>query len=70
MSDILNNDSVEATQIMSLVTEERAKALSTREWRHRLAGYGYGIEDTTDGMIVTKLPFGNALCMIPNAAAA
>ena len=40
------------------------------ELRHRLAGYGYGLEDTSEGMIVTKLPFGNALCMVPKIAAA
>lgn len=70
MSIVYKNESFEAAQILSLVTQERIKALSPREWRHRLAGYGYGIEDTSEGMIVTKLPFGNALCMVPHATAA
>lgn len=70
MSVIFNNESFEAAQITNLVTQEREKALSPREWRHRLAGYGYGIEDSSEGMIVTKLPFGNAVCMIPHSAAA
>jgi hypothetical protein len=70
MSMVNKNESFEAETILSLVTQERSKALSPREWRHRLAGYGYGIENTTEGMIVTKLPFGNALCMVPHAAAA
>ena len=70
MSIIFKNDSVEATQLISLVTSEHSKALSPRELRHRLAGYGYGLEDTPEGIIVTKLPFGNALCMIPKVATA
>ncbi|MEP2029469.1 MAG: hypothetical protein ABJI96_12280 [Paracoccaceae bacterium] len=68
MSMFFKNDSLEATKLISLVTREHTKALSPRELRHRLAGYGYGLEDTSEGVIVTKLPFGNALCMIPNAA--
>ncbi len=70
MSMIFKNDSLEATKIITLVTNEQSKALSPRELRHRLAGYGYGLEDTSEGMIVTKLPFGNALCMIPKLAVA
>ena len=40
MSIIFKNDSLEATQLISLVTSENSKALSPRELRHRLAGYG------------------------------
>lgn len=54
-----------AANVLKLVNEERAKALSVREWKHRLAGYGYAIKDTDAGQIVTDL-FGKAeLCMIP-----
>lgn len=70
MSVIFKSDSLEATKLITLVASERTKALSPRELRHRLAGYGYGLEDTSEGMIVTKLPFGNALCMVPKIAAA
>lgn len=70
MSVIFKSDSLEATKLITLVASEQRKALSPRELRHRLAGYGYGLEDTSEGMIVTKLPFGNALCMVPKIAAA
>ena len=58
-----------ASSILKLVTDERAKALSVREWKHRLAGYGYAIKDTEAGHVVTEL-FGKAeLCVLPSEAA-
>lgn len=43
MSIIVNQDRFVAAQVLDLVTRERGKALSRREWKHRLAGMGYGI---------------------------
>ena len=53
------------TSILDLLRRERAKALSPREWKFRLAGYGYGIADVDGARIVTKLPQGIQLGILP-----
>lgn len=52
-------------EIMELVLRERRLAVSEREWRHRLRGYGYGIRDTDEGRVVTSLVRGSAICSLP-----
>lgn len=56
MSAIFNKDPFATAQVIDLVIRERQVALSTREWKHRLAGYGYAIRDTDQGQIVETLP--------------
>ncbi|APE45004.1 hypothetical protein BOO69_17500 [Sulfitobacter alexandrii] len=56
MSVMINKDPFITAQVMDLVLRERAVALSNREWKHRLAGYGYAIRDTDRGQIVETLP--------------
>ena len=51
--------------ILDLITRERAKALSPREWKFRLAGYGYAIKDIKGAQMVTKLPQGTELGVLP-----
>ncbi len=53
------------TQVIALLKSERAKALSHREWKHRLAGYGYAIAHTDHGDMVTALPHGREICALP-----
>lgn len=65
MSIIVNQDRFVAAQVLDLVTRERGKALSRREWKHRLAGMGYGIRETDLGDIVETLPHGIEVCAIP-----
>jgi hypothetical protein len=55
-----------AAQVLNLIREERAKALSPREWNHRLAGYGYAIKDTSFGKVVATLPQGVEICAVPS----
>lgn len=50
---------------LSFLSEERSKALSTREWKFRLAGYGYAIKDVAGARMVTKLPQGTELGLLP-----
>ncbi len=58
------------TEILKLVMRERGMAVSEREWKHRLRGYGYAIKDTTEGRTVTSLlRGGRALCTLPGHAA-
>lgn len=66
MSIIMNQDAFVTDEVMQMVTRERRVALSTREWKHRLAGYGYSIRDTTDGKhLLETLPHNVALCELP-----
>lgn len=56
MSIMFNQDPFITAQVFDLVLRERAKSLSTREWQHRLAGYGYAVKDTDHGQVVETLP--------------
>lgn len=48
--------------IRNFVQSERNKALSEREWKHRLTGYGYAIRDTDHGRMITSLLKGAEIC--------
>lgn len=65
MSIFINETGVANAQVLDLVTRERAKALSRREWKHRLAGYGYGIRETASGDVVETLPHHVKICVLP-----
>ena len=51
--------------ILDLLREERKKALSAREWKFRLAGFGYGIKEDNGRNIVTRLMNGRELGELP-----
>jgi len=51
--------------ILDLIRQERTKALSAREWKFRLAGFGYAIKDVRGAQVVTKLPQGTELGVLP-----
>jgi len=55
-------------QVRDLVMRERAMAVSEREWRHRIRGYGYAIRDTDEGRVVTSLLRGGDICTLGSAA--
>ncbi|WP_146347813.1 hypothetical protein [Falsiphaeobacter marinintestinus] len=50
---------------LDIIQKERTKALSAREWKFRLAGYGYGIKDVGDAKMLTKLPQNTELGLLP-----
>jgi hypothetical protein len=52
-------------QVLDLVREERIKALSAREWKFRLRGYGYAIKDVEGEQVLTRLPQGQPLGVLP-----
>jgi len=66
----LSADHLSAQKVVDLVLQEREKALSPREWRHRIAGYGYGLKDTDEGLVITALPKHTELCALPAHVAA
>ena len=65
-----NQDRLDEAQIADLATRERTKALSRREWKHRLAGYGYGIRETDAGDVVETLSGRVDVCLLPSVVAA
>jgi len=57
------------TKVRNLVMRERAMAVSEREWKHRLRGYGYSIRDTSEGRVITSLLRGGDICALAGARA-
>ena len=70
MTVIVNQDAFVAAQIVDLIARERTKALSKREWKHRIAGYGYCIRETAEGDIIETLPHHVPVCALPPELAA
>ncbi|WP_240620908.1 hypothetical protein [Pseudooceanicola lipolyticus] len=58
------NGVIDAT-LLELLRDERKKALSHREWKFRLAGFGYGIKEDGERKIVTRLLNGTELGLLP-----
>ena len=65
MSVIIKSDAFVTAEVLALVTRERQSALSVREWQHRLACYGYGLRDTSDGIVLETLPHHVEVCVLP-----
>lgn len=55
--------------VLHILTRERAMALSVREWKFRLAGYGYAVNDVRGAQVVTTLPQGTELGVLPTLVA-
>ena len=70
MSIIIKQDRFAAAQALDLATRERASSLSRREWKHRLAGMGYGIRETDSGDLLETLPHHVAVCILPASLSA
>ena len=70
MSVMFNKDPFITAQVLELVLRERESCLSAREWKHRLAGYGYAIKDTEHGQVVETLPHHVEVGVLPAAASA
>ncbi|MEL7097375.1 MAG: hypothetical protein AAGM84_00975 [Pseudomonadota bacterium] len=65
MSIIVEQNLVVAAQVLDIVARERSQSLSRREWKHRLAGYGYTIRETDEGDYVETLPHRVPVCALP-----
>ena len=70
MSVIQASEAFMAAQVLDLVLNERRKALSPREWKHRLAGYGYSLTQAEGTVMVTSLRTGAAVCTVPGEVTA
>jgi len=58
------NNPLVVADVRAFVMAERSRCLSTREWRHRLKGYGYDLRQTEQGTVLTTLPHGIDVCPI------
>ena len=65
MSIMHNKDPFITAQVINLVLREREAALSPREWKHRLAGYGYAIKETEHGEVIETLPHRVEVAVLP-----
>ncbi|WP_421701955.1 hypothetical protein [Aliiroseovarius sp.] len=55
----------EQANILDFVIKQRAHVLSFREWKHRLAGFGFSIDKTEAGHMITTLPARRRVCKLP-----
>ena len=55
------------SDILDFVLRERSRALSEREWKFRLRGYGYAIRDSAEGRMVTAVMSGREICRLEAA---
>ena len=53
--------------LLDFLLRERALSLSARELQFRLAGYGYAIKDVEGKQVVTTIPQGVELGVLPDA---
>ncbi|MWD29613.1 hypothetical protein E0K89_019205 [Aquicoccus sp. SCR17] len=60
----------QAAEVFAVVMRERAMSLSDREWKHRLLGHGYKLDETGEGTLVRSAARGERLCMLPVPAEA
>ncbi len=56
-------------EIQELVMRERRLAISEREWKHRLRGYGFALRETAEGRVVTSLVRGRDLFTLSGSLA-
>jgi hypothetical protein len=55
----------EVARIVEFVASQRAMVLSKREWKHRLAGFGFSIEESDNGPVIATLPRRKVVCLLP-----
>ena len=61
----VGTDQIVTTQVRDFVTCERMKSLSDREWKFRLAGYGYDLRKEPGCLKLVTLPHGVEVCDLP-----
>ncbi|SLN15021.1 hypothetical protein [Pseudooctadecabacter jejudonensis] len=59
-----SNTATIVSEVRTFVMNERASALSDREWKFRLRGYGYDVRKTEQGHVVSTLPHGVDVCTL------
>ena len=55
----------EIQKTIAFVREQRAHADTRRRWKRRLASFGYAIAPSAKGPVITALPDGDVICLLP-----
>lgn len=55
----------EIEKTVALVREQHGRARNSRQWKRRLAAFGFAIEPTDDGLMIAKLPRRTVVCPVP-----
>ncbi|MDP5219968.1 hypothetical protein Q5Y75_22415 [Ruegeria sp. 2205SS24-7] len=59
------NGAVIDASMLDMIQREKDLALSAREWEFRLAGMGYAIKAMRGKQVLTKLPQGTVVGILP-----
>lgn len=60
----------EQQKTLAFALEQYRLARNWRDWKRRLAAFGFGIEKAAEGAVITALPERNVVCALPDLAAA
>ncbi len=55
----------EIDEIVTFVCAQRGRVRNDRQWRRRLAAFGFAIADTDEGQMIAKLPRNRIVCPLP-----
>jgi hypothetical protein len=58
-------DNSEIEEIVAFVRDQRARVQTMRQWRRRLAAFGFSIDQTEAGLVIAKLPRHRVVCPVP-----
>lgn len=59
-----SNNATVVSEVRTFVMEQRKSCVSDREWKFRLRGYGYDINQTERGTVLSTLPHGVEICTL------
>jgi hypothetical protein len=55
----------EIEEIVSFVRDQRARVKNQRQFRRRLAAFGFAIDQAEEGPVIAKLPRHRVVCALP-----
>ncbi|MEL6957730.1 MAG: hypothetical protein AAGL89_02120 [Pseudomonadota bacterium] len=58
------NSPTVVSEVRNFVMGERKLCVSDREWKFRLRGYGYDVNATERGTVISTLPHGQEVCVL------
>jgi len=60
----------EIDKIIAFVSDQREHVKTDRQWKRRLANFGFTITDGDAGKMIAVLPKGRPICPLPNGLCA
>ncbi len=55
----------EIDEIVAFVRDQRERVKTHRQWKRRLAAFGFAIVKTDEGPAIAKLPRNRVVCPVP-----